>query len=461
MRVRLVRCVLLLVSLTALSASAASRSTISAAELRRKVDAYVRPFIRGNNFSGAILISRGGQVLLSKGYGVANYELGVPNTPRIRFHIASVSKSFTAAAILLLEQQGRLSVRDPLSKYIPDYPNGDRITLHHLLTHHSGIPNINDMPEYEQLSREPHTLAQLIDVFKRKPPNFDPGAKYAYSNSNYNLLAYVIEKVSGKGYGEFLRETIFGPLDMKDTGHDASPTHLIANRAYGYVPAGMRDVENAPFLDWSVKTGNGSIYSTVEDLYKWDRALYTDKILNKAAREKMFTDYGGFGYGFFVRTRSGRRTTAINGRSPGFTSSLERYVDEDICVILVANTYSGLTHSMADVLAAIVFGEKYESPRPPASVAAVLLRTYAGRYQFGQDFVFNPGVVATVEEVGGQLRMISGVSASYLIPQSDTSFLDRLYGGVVSFRKNDAGQPQLTWSFPSFGSSYSARKLEP
>ncbi len=421
------------------------------ADLAAKLDAYVQPYVAGNNFSGAILISAKGKILFEKAYGMANYELAVPNSPQTRFHIASISKSFTAAAILLLQQRGLLSVNDPLAKFIPDYPNGDKITVHHLLTHTSGIPNVNNFPEYAERSKTRLTLAQVIQMFKDKPLEFAPGARFSYSNSNYNLLAFIIEKVAGNGYGDFLKQNIFVPLAMTDTGNDDGSDALIPSRASGYVPAGMRDVENAPYLNWSIKTGNGSLYSTVEDLYKWDRALYTGKLLDAGTREKLFTDYGGFGYGWFVRKHFNRRVTAINGRSPGFTSSLERFIDDDISIILAANTYSGLTQSMADDLAAIVFNEKYESPHPPVALNPAVLDNYVGQYQFGQDFTYNPGVLVTVERSSDGLRMNSAGTVTYLLPQSTTTFKDRLYGGTVTFGPANGKAEQLTWAFgPEF-----------
>jgi hypothetical protein len=221
----------------------------------------------------------------------------------------------------------------------------------------------------------------------------------------------------------------------------------------------MRDVENAPYLNWSIKTGNGSLYSTVEDLYKWDRALYTEKILKKSTLDKMFTNSGfGFGYGWFVRQHFNRRATLINGRSPGFTSSLERFVDDDVCIILAANTYSGITQAMADDLAAIVFGEKYEVPQPPAKVSPSVLQGYAGRYQFGQDFTYNPGSVVTVVQMGNELAMQTGGGTTYLIPRAEATFMDRLFGGVVTFTRDATGAAtHLIWNF---GKDFTAEKLK-
>jgi CubicO group peptidase (beta-lactamase class C family) len=429
------------------------------ASLATKVDAYVKPYVESNNFSGSLLIAKAGRIVLSRGYGMANYELGLPNSSRTRFHLASLSKTFTAAAILILQERGQLRVEDPLTKFIPDYPNGDKITVHHLLTHTSGIPNVNDLPGYDEKSRSQISLSEIIGTFKEKPLEFIPGSRYRYSNSNYNLLAFIIEKVSGKSYGEFLQENIFRPLHMSETSNDAGTGDLIPNRASGYVPVGMRDVENASYLNWSIKTGNGSLYSTIEDLYKWDRALYTEKLLKKQTLDKMFTDYGGFGYGWSVRKHFDRRVTGMTGRSPGFTSSLERFIDDDVCIVVAANTYSGITQSMADDLAAIVFEQKYEALHSPIKIDPSTLGSYIGRYQFGSDFTYNPGATVTVEKNGDQLLMqIPAGGTTYLIPQSETRFVDRLFGGVVSFQKDrSSAVTHLTWNFVK---DFAAQKIE-
>jgi len=430
----------------------------------RRIDAYVLPYVQSNNFSGGILIAKGDKILLRKGYGMANYELGVPNTPQTKFHVASVSKSFTAAAIILLEQHGLLETTDPLSAYVPDYPEGQRITIHHLLVHTSGIPNVNSFPDYDAKSRFPHTLEEIISWFKDKPLEFMPGERYHYSNSNYNLLAFVIEKVSGRAYGEFLRANIFDPLGMKDTAHDGDPAAIILGRAHGYMPAGAQDLENAPPLVWSIKTGNGSIYTTVDDLYKWDRSLYGNKLLNEASRRKIFTDYGSdVGYGWFIR-QGERRSVAISGRAPGFSASLERFIDDDVCVVVTSNVYSSVTQSMADDIAALTFGETRAArvPATPVKVEPAILTSYEGRYRFGADFVFNPNIVSEVQRKGEWLILISGGGggASYLIPQSESRFIDRLYGGTVSFVKDARGKTtHLIWSFGE--NHYKAARIEP
>jgi len=428
-------------------------------DLASLVDRYVGPYVRTRNFCGSVLLARNGKVLVSKGFGMANYELDVPNSPQTKFHIASVSKTFTAAAIMMLAERGRLSPEDPVAKLIPDYPNGDRLTVHHLLVHTSGIPNINDFPDYDQISRFPQTPRTLVDMFKDKPLVMTPGERYSYSNSNYNLLAYIIEMISGQRYGEFLARNIFEPLGMTSSGHDGDSSALLKSRAAGYVPAGVSDLENAPYLDWSAKTGNGSLYSTVEDLFKWDRALTTEKILKKATLDRIFTDHvEGTGYGWFVGRKLNRRVVRMNGRSPGFQCELQRYIDDDACVIVLGNNYAGTASLMADNLAAILFGEPYDSftPLDSSRVDESGASPYLGRYEGGKDFI-RPGATLAVEWKDGHLWLNWGPGyVSALIPLAGQGFLDRLFGGRVTFIKNTAGKvDRLVWHL---GRDYAAKK---
>ncbi|MBI1738359.1 MAG: hypothetical protein HYR58_03845, partial [Acidobacteria bacterium] len=202
--------------------------------------------------------------------------------------------------------------------------------------------------------------------------------------------------------------------------------------------------------------------STVDDLYKWDRALYGEKLLNNATRQKMFTEHvEGVGYGWFIR-KGKRRLVASSGRSPGFSANLDRFLDDDVCVIVLSNLYTSITQSMAPDLAAIFFGEERKPLIPPApvSVSKTLLDTYAGRYQFGEDFVFNPRMVAEVKREGDGLVLISGGGGgtSYLIAQAENRFLDRLYGGIVTFSSGENGKiARMNWNF---GRDYKANRID-
>jgi CubicO group peptidase (beta-lactamase class C family) len=442
--------------MTAAALSLSAQTAGNDRTIESQVDAYLKPYLDLNGFSGSILIAKGGRVLLRQGYGLANYELNVPCTPQTKFHLGSVSKTFTAAAIMILQERGKLNVQDPLSKFIPDYPNGDRITLHHLLTNTSGIPNINNFPDYNSLSKFPHTPSDLIPLFKNKPLDFEPGTRpYTESNSNYNLLAFIIEKLSGQTYGEFVKQNILDPLGLQNTRHDGDASALIPNKAAGYVPAGLTGVENAPYLDWSTKTGNGSIYSTVEDLFRWDRALYTERILKKSSLDQMFKEQ----YGWFSGKRLNRNVVRMNGRSPGFNSDFQRYLDDDVCIIVLANTYVPTATIIGADLAKIVFGESYEIPRvgKPVQLPRKTLERYAGRYQFGPDFFVPRGVYA-IQENNGELLMVAPGANATLVPQSETEFFDRPFWSMLIFGKDNQGKvTHLLWRYG--GTDYRAERL--
>ncbi len=226
-------------------------------QVASRLEAYLKSFAELGNFTGVVLVAHKGRILFRHAYGMANYELRVANSPSTRFHIASVSKPFTAIAILQFEEQGRLSISDPVARFLPDFPNGDKIKLEHLLTHSSGIPNVNDLPDYDVFARNPHTVEQLVAKFAGLPLDFEPGSDYHYSNSNYNLLALILEKVGGENYGEYVRKHILDPAGMEHSGHDGNALRLIPLAASGYEPAGISSYEKAPYLDWTNKTGNG------------------------------------------------------------------------------------------------------------------------------------------------------------------------------------------------------------
>jgi CubicO group peptidase (beta-lactamase class C family) len=409
-------------------------------QIANRLEAYLKPFVETGNLTGTVLVARKGRVLFRHSYGMANYELQVPNSPETRFHLASVSKAFTAAAILQLQEQGRLSVADPVSRFVPDFPNGDRITLDNLLTHTSGIPDINDVSDYDTFARSPHTIAQLVAKFANLPLTLQPGSGYQYSNSNYNLLALVVEKVSGESYGGYLRKHIFDPLGMQDFGHDGDASQLIPLAASGYKPAGITDCEKARYLDWSNKTGNGSLYSTVDDLFRFDRALKTDAVLKASARQKYFVEGPGNRYGWFIGKRLGHRVMSGKGRSPGFVAEVDRFPDDDVTIILLSNSYSTVSQDpIAEALAAIVFGQQ---PAPPAVHAAAIpqstLASYAGTYQYGPEY-FAPNAKFTLTAEPGYLLLELGDLRTPVIPLLGNDFLERTFFGHVVMSRDAGG----------------------
>src|SRR5918998_5018886 len=255
--------------------------------LEQRIDGFVRPYVASNNFTGVILVRRGGPVRLNKGYGMANYELGVVNQPWARFHIASITKAFTAAAILLLEERGKLSLDDSVSRHLPGYPNGDRIRIKHLVEQTAGIPNLGSGPDWARQERQPYPIEQLVALFKDLPLEFEPGSQMRYSNSNYNLLTLIIEKVSGQSYESFLRENILTPLGLRTIVDGSDMTRLVPNRATGVEPSGIRDVRLPRFIDWSSRRGSGSLVSTASDLDRFVDALYGGRLLKQASLAKV------------------------------------------------------------------------------------------------------------------------------------------------------------------------------
>lgn len=421
--------------LAALAVGAPAAAT-DRAHLERDIDAYLQPLLRTNNFSGVVLVAEGDRIVFQKGYGYASIEHQVANRPATVFQIASLSKPFTAAAILLLSEQGRIDLRAPLSAVLPGYPNGDRLTIHSLLTHTSGLPNINDFPEYEEIQRRPHSPAELVALFRDRPLEFEPGTRYSYSNSNYNLLALVIEQVSGTDYGSFLRSAVLDPLGLRQTGHHRSATQIIPGIASGYAPAGSTGLERAAYLDWSVKTGNGSLYSTAADLFRFMRAVHEGRLLNESSRAATFRPHmPNIGYGWFLSEANGRAIHHVNGRSPGFAAQADYYPAEGVTVIVLSNSYISVTTEIARAAGAIFFGAPVQpmvalSPDPldPAAAAAL-----AGAYQFGPDY-YVPDALITVRSNGGHIEAMVGDYGPYAFVQiSPTRFLIRSFWVPAEF----------------------------
>ncbi|HBY62566.1 MAG TPA: penicillin-binding protein [Solibacterales bacterium] len=305
-------------------------------------------------FMGAVLVARDGKPILMRGYGKANLEWDIPNTPKTKFRLGSVSKQFTAAAILVLEQQGKLRVEDPISKHLADTPPAwQNITIHQLLTHTSGIPNFTAQPFYQTDMTLPAPRRTFFGV-KGIPLRFDPGTKWEYSNSGYGLLGLIVESVSGMRYAEFLRKHVFDPLGMNDSGEEPL-VDLLPHRAAGY--SRLNDqYRNATYVHMSWPLGAGSLYSTLEDLLKWDRALDTAVLLSEESRRKMFTPVlSDYGYGWGVREAGGRRIQSHSGGINGFSTHLARYPGDRTLIVVLSNVENAQAGRVAADLARIVF----------------------------------------------------------------------------------------------------------
>lgn len=344
--------------------------TIDATQVFAREDAYINEETATHHFRGTILVGIDGQIVFEKAYGPADEEWDVPNSVKTKFRIASLTKQFTAACILLLQERGLLHVQDRVSKYLPDLPAAwKEITVHQVLTHTAGVPN----PDYASkqsavIQRMGATPQEAVAQVANEPLDFDPGTKWNYSNTGYILLGILIEKVSGQTYADFLENNVFHPLGMTDSGYDR-PAEILKARASGYDLSHDR-VTNADFIDMSGPFSAGGIYSTVEDLFRWNEALARPgKLLSADSLKQMFTEYPEathegqhYGYGVVIsRQKFGRLLYYHGGGVEGFSSVIQRYPGDRLCIVVLSNLESYKPWELGDHIAADIF----HLPLPP------------------------------------------------------------------------------------------------
>ena len=441
-----------------LAASSAAQTPAPVEKQVATADEYLNRLVKDKQFSGAVLVARDGKVILSKGYGMANLEADVSNTPRTKFRIGSITKQFTATAIMMLQERGKLSTQDSVCKYVEPCPEAWRaVTVRHLLTHTSGIPSYTSMPDFIKTSTLPLKLGELIAGFRDKPLSFPPGEKFSYNNSGYVLLGHIIEKASGQEYESFLRQNIFEPLKMTSTGYDH--THeVLKGRASGYIL--NRDVlDNAPYLDMSLPHAAGALYSTVEDLYLWDQAHYSEKLLSKKSFGEMLTPFrNNYGYGWGVNDEYGLRRISHGGGINGFSTFIVRYPEERSTIIVLSNYQHANPSFISDRLARVFLSDRMKLPTA-VKVDPLILKKYAGRYE--ADPNVRPNFIYDVYLENDQLWMTpSHESRRKLVAQSDSVFLDEfLPDARLTFTK-DAGGNVSGMSIRIDGQDLTARRLE-
>jgi CubicO group peptidase (beta-lactamase class C family) len=355
----------------------ASSSLIAgAASSDDRIDALLTRYHELGLFNGSALVADQGQVILKKGYGLANMEWAIPNTPDTKFRLGSLTKQFTATLILQLVERGQIDLAAPVTRYLSDYPpkSGDRITIHQLLNHTSGIVGYTEIPSWSATRRDPFTPSGFLAQFSKLDLLFQPGEKFSYSNSGYFLLGVILEKVTGQSYETLLRDRIFTPAGMKDSGYDSTQP-LLSKRAAGYDKRFDGSYVNTAYLDMTQPYAAGSLYSTVEDLYRWDQALLTEKILSAKSKERMFTPgLSDYGYGWRITKKDGVTTIAHDGGINGFNTQLTRIPDSKRVVILLNNTGPAPLGTMVDSIRSILDGKEPMMPRKPA--ALTLFKTY-------------------------------------------------------------------------------------
>ncbi len=354
-----------------------------------KIDGLLKLYYEYGKFNGAALVAEGGRVIYKKGFGLANMEWNIPNRPDTKFRLGSITKQFTSMMILQLVEEGKINLDKKLSEYLPYYreDTGQKVTIHHLLTHTSGIPSYTNLPNFmDEVSRDPYGVEEFVKKYCSGDLEFEPGARFSYNNSGYFLLGAVIEKITGKPYDKVLEERIFKPLGMKNSGYDRHDP-IIAGRAAGYEQS-LDGYTNAPYLDMSLPYAAGSLYSTAEDLFIWDQALYTDQLLSAKLKELLFKPYvpmGGaaYGYGWGVGKKklpqSKREVSVIShgGGINGFNTLIERYVDDRHLIVLLNNTGGTNLGEMSTAICRILYDEPFDPPKK--SIARALIETFRGR----------------------------------------------------------------------------------
>ena len=402
-------------------------------DIQKKVDEYINAHVQMNQFSGSILIAKKGQILVNKGYGYASYRFDIKNNPETKFRIGSLTKGFTAVSILQLEEKGLLSLDDKLKKYIPDYPRGDEITIKNLLTSTSGIPNHTEFTDFDKERRVyKYSVLETIETFKNKALKFNPGEKFNYSNSNYILLGFIIEQVSKMSYEEYVNENIFKPLKMNNSGFE-NPEKVIKNFAQGYCLKN-NEIDKAKFRDMSNAHASGALYSTTEDLYKWDRTLYSEELISNDSKEEMFTVYkDNYGYGWGIVNLFNHKMIGHSGEIDGYISSISRFVNDDICIIILSNFEQAPIGTITSDLAAIMFGEKYDIPEDIKTVklSNTILNSYVGEYEL------QPGFVFSISFNDDKLFCQATVQPKLeLTPISESEFMVKEANAKISFEKN-------------------------
>ncbi len=405
---------------------------------QQELNEYFEACKKAFDFSGVILLGRNGNAIWSGAAGFANLEHRVPNTIETKFRIASITKQFTAMAIMILQKQGKIDVSKPLSHYLSKLPKAwKRITVHHLLNHTSGLRSYTDLPEYRLFQRQKTSPRDLMKHFFDEPLKFAPGERFEYCNSGYTMLGILIEELSGETYADFLRDKIFSRLHMDASGVDDAEI-VLSNRASGYTRKADGSLMNADFIDMSVPYSAGAMYSTAPDLLKWERALTSNVLISKAQLKAMMkSGIENNAYGLFHYDRFGREVIGHAGGIDGFVSNIEFLLDERLCSIILSNSTGAPIDLIARDLWAILLGEPYNLPRKfkPINVKPKLLDKYVGSYRMNPKFVIK--IFREGERGERLMAQATGQSKIELFPYAKDKFFFREIYAQISFVENE------------------------
>ncbi|HUD12163.1 MAG TPA: serine hydrolase domain-containing protein [Terracidiphilus sp.] len=409
------------------------------------IDTYLHPYVQSGNFAGEVLVEKSGRVIFEKAYGFAGREDRVRNTAATQFHIASMSMQFTAAAVLRLVDAGSISLDEHVGEFVRGIDGADKITIRDLLTERSGLPDINALPDYDDVLQHHQTPDSLIAKIEGRPLLFEPGSKFLHEeHSAYNLLAYIVEKKSGLPFAAALERLVFRPMGLTASGVDDDSMAHDIRMAQGYEPEGTYGLKPARAIHWSAKTGNASVYTTAGNEARWVEGLFSGHALSASSREAVIDTSMRVGYGWFKgeSKRFGGAAFYMNGRAPGFASFVLYLPGVQTTVVVLCNIYSSATTTIGNDIAALTLGLPYEPfhLRNPAP-SPMELKTCTGTFQFGPDFYQANAKVALA--ANGQelsMRWPSG-DVSALIPFGKDRFVDRSYWEEVEIERDSSGRP--------------------
>jgi CubicO group peptidase (beta-lactamase class C family) len=422
-----------------------------AQSLPKQLDALATSYAKAGQFNGTVLVAEHGKVVFTKGYGLANREWNQPNAADTRFRLGSLTKQFTSMLVMQLVEKGKLKLDGHITDYLPDYPKatGDKITIHHLLTHTSGIPSYTSQPTFETTSLLPTAPTAFLRTFAELPLEFEPGSTFHYSNSGYFLLGTIIEKVTGKTYTQVLTENILQPLSMQNTGYDL-PETILPKRAAGYDKASSGVIYNTTYIDMTVPYAAGSLYSTVGDLYKWDQALYTTQLLSEAGKALLFKPFkSDYAYAWVAsKAVVAKDTVALLGHSGhvnGFGTYLLRAPRDRQLVVVLDNEGGPHVQEVSMDLLRVLYHRPTTGPKPepvaPKTIAvdAATLAGYAGKYQLAPTFFITvkaEGTNLSAQATGQQPFVLAatapgrfavqGVAAELEFVKNATGAIDKL-----------------------------------
>ena len=407
----------------------------TAQDIKSQLDTILAAYAKLYKFNGSVLVAKKGTVLLDKGYGYRNAANKILNDEKTIYQLGSVTKQFTSAIILKLQEEKKLDVQDKLSKYFPAYPKGDSITIEQLLTHTSGIYNYtNDADFMANQITKPSDREKIMALFKDKPLDFSPGTGWNYSNSGYCLLGYIIEIAAKKPYEAMVRKYIFTPLQMTHSGFDF--THLKSNeKATGYFKVDNTNASAAPVVDSSISFSAGAIYSTTGDLYRWHKALETNMILSKAQQEKAYTPVkNNYGYGWTIDSLDGKRRVGHGGGIHGFITNISRVPEDDICIVLLSNASNEAVGEITKTIFDALYNKPYELPKERVVIKVIeaTLKQYIGEYEI------RPGLHVVMSIKNGELVAApTGQPESTIHAEKEDFFFVKEQDIQIEFTRND------------------------